>query len=108
MSVTSTGQMDLALVAGEPFAPAPLDCAQVADMTGVVLTFLVRAHGGAVDLLSQALNITDPAPPGTATLALTAEQTALLAPGGDYRYKVEANDGTVIIRGRLNVWAEWG
>lgn len=105
MAVTMD-EIDLELAAGEPFHPAPFDAGQ--DLTGVALTFVARARDGASDVVSKAMTVAADPTTGTATLALAGTDTDDLVPGGDYRYKVRAQDGTVIVRGKLLVRRSWG
>lgn len=98
---------------GDHFS-APLtvtDDGVVANITGATLTFHLRTFGATTDTLSVVLTPLVPAS-GTATLALTALQTAALSPSTAYQYEVEMVDAlgniSTPVFGRVFVKADAG
>lgn len=75
------------------------------NITGAAIEFHLRERDGSVDVINQAMTITD-APNGDCTLVLTDVQTGALTGGAIYRYEVKmiiAGEITRPIEGRIFV-----
>lgn len=87
------------------------EAGDIADLTGATVVFHVRLLGGAADVLTEPLSITD-AEAGIADLRLTPAQTDDLEADHSHFYNVElidaAGDSWTPIEGRLFVRSVFG